>query len=64
VAGCTSFGHKTNEETREEPNTFNLNEISVDYTCQWKLRVIRSRRTKLEVAYRMLQLMFTAHPAK
>jgi hypothetical protein len=66
VAGCTSFGHSTNKETREEPNTskYCLNEISVDYTCQWKLRVKRPRRTKLEVAYRMLQLMFTAHPAK
>jgi hypothetical protein len=37
VAGCTSFGHKTNKETREEPNTYNLNEITVDYTRQWKL---------------------------
>jgi hypothetical protein len=64
VARRTSFDHKTNKETREERNTYNLNEISVDYTCQWKLRVIRPRRTKLEVAYRMLQLMFTAHPAK
>jgi hypothetical protein len=64
VAGCTSFGHKTHEETREEPNTCNLNEMTVDYTCQWKLRVIRPRRTKFEVDYKMLQLMFTAHPAK
>jgi len=53
----TSFGHKTNTETREEPNTYKLNEITADYICQWELRVIRSRRMKLEVAYRMLQLM-------
>ena len=66
VAGCAVHRLATRQTQKQQKNQIHtiLNEITVDYVCWWKLRVIRPRRKKLEVAYRILQLMFTARPAK
>lgn len=47
VAGCTLYGHKTHEETREELNTYNLNESIVDCRCNWTQQLLRVNDTHI-----------------
>jgi hypothetical protein len=39
-AGCTLYGHKTPEETREKLNTYNLNESIMDRRSKWTQQLL------------------------
>jgi hypothetical protein len=47
VAGYTVYDYKTNEETRKELNTYNLNEIIVDYKHKRMQRLSRMNDTRI-----------------